>query len=415
VNEEKFNIILNHYAELIVKVCLNLQPEQRLFIYASPLEVAPLVRKVTEAAYKNGSKLVSINWIDEQIDKIRLENAPKDSFEEYPNWEADGVIQSAERGDAFLYVWGKDPDLLKDVHPDDISKVAQVHAKYLEKYNIQRGKGELQWLIVNPPTPAWAARVFPDDAQEDAEEKLWDAVIKACRLDEENPVEAWTQQFENLGKRKEYLTDKQYSSLRLTAPGTDLSLGLPDRHIWEGGSPTTTSGISFVPNLPTEEVFTSPHRGKTSGVVSSTKPLSFQGKLIENFQFTFENGKVVDFSAEKGEEALQALLDTDEPAKFLGEVALVPHQTPISQLGLTFLNTLYDENASNHLALGRSFRFCLEGGGVMSDEEYVAAGGNKSLIHVDFMIGSGEMNVDGMLSDGTMEAIMKDGEWAFEV
>ncbi len=256
MDEEKFDRILSNYAELIVKVCLNLQPGQRLFIYASPLEVAPLVRKVTECAYQNGSRLVSVIWIDEQINKIRFENAAMDSLEEYPTWEADGVTLSANRGDAFLYIWGKDPDLFTDVDPAVVSKVAQVHAKNLEAYNIMRGKGILQWLIVNPPTPGWASKVFPMDSQEDAEEKLWDAVIKACRLDEENPVEVWTKQFENLGKRKKYLSEKQYATLRITAPGTDLSLGLPEGHIWEGGSPKTTSGISFVPNLPTEEVFT---------------------------------------------------------------------------------------------------------------------------------------------------------------
>lgn len=415
LNSQEFEKILTNYAEIIIKVGLNLQPGQRLFITASPLEVAPLVRKVAESAYQNGSKLVSVLWKDEQLSKIRFQNAPKDSFEEFPTWETDGALTAAERGDAFLYIWGKDPELLKEEDPKIVATAQKVQAKLSEPVNILRGKSILQWLIVCPPTQAWAARVFPNDAPQDAEAKLWEAVIKACRLAENDPVEFWMKQVESLAKRKKYLTDKKFKSLKITGPGTDLYIGLPEGHLWEGGSPKTQSGVSFVPNIPTEEVFTSPHKDKTSGIVSSTKPLSFQGKIIENFKLTFEDGKVVEYSAEKGEDALRSLLETDENARYLGEVALVPHQTPISQQGLVFLSTLYDENASNHLALGRSFRFCLEGGGEMSEQEFEDAGGNKSLIHVDFMFGSNEIDVDGELPDGTFEAVMRGGEWAFEV
>jgi len=257
--------------------------------------------------------------------------------------------------------------------------------------------------------------VFPKDTAQDAEKRLWDAVFKVCRIDEPDPAVFWKQQVDNLCKRKEYLTAKHYSALQFTGPGTNLTVGLPDGHIWGGGSSKTPSGISFVPNLPTEEVFTLPHKNKIEGTVTATKPLSCQGNLIENFSLTFSEGKVVKFSAEKGEETLRNLLETDQNSKSLGEVALVPHQTPISQSGLIFLNTLYDENASNHLALGNAYRFTLEGGTTMSDEEFTQAGGNDSLIHVDFMFGSGEMDVDGLLADGATEPVMRAGEWAFDL
>jgi aminopeptidase len=257
--------------------------------------------------------------------------------------------------------------------------------------------------------------VFPKETPEDAEQSLWDAVFKACRIDEPEPAIFWQQQVDNLGKRKEYLTAKHYTALQFSGPGTNLTVGLPNGHIWAGGSSKTPSGISFVPNLPTEEVFTLPHKDKIEGIVTATKPLSYQGSLIENFSLTFSEGKVVSFSAEKGEETLRNLLETDENSKSLGEVALVPHQTPISQLGFIFLNGLYDENASNHLALGSAFQFTLEGGVAMSAEEFAQAGGNDSLIHVDFMFGSGEMDVDGLMVDGASEPVMRAGEWAFDL
>jgi len=240
---------------------------------------------------------------------------------------------------------------------------------------------------VVPPTPGWAAKVFPFDTPKDAEEQLWDAVFKVCRLDESDPAVFWQHQVVNLEKRAKYLTEKQYTEIIFKGPGTNLSIGLPDGHIWEGGSSKTPSDITFVANLPTEEVFTLPHKS-----------------------LTFSEGKVVEFSAEKGEETLRNLIETDQNSKSLGEVALVPHQTPISQIGFIFLNTLYDENASNHLALGSAYRDTLKGGLAMSDEEFAQAGGNNSLIHVDFMFGSGEMDLDGLMADGTSEPVMRAGE-----
>lgn len=410
-----FDQKLQRYAELIIKVGVNLQPGQRLFILALPLEVAPLVREVTKCAYQNGCKLVTVQWEDELLDPIRYQYAPRDSFEEIDPWTTNGFLQQAEQGQPLLEIAGLNPELLKDQDPDLIAIANRTRAKQLKPFMEYLRKDYMQWSIVYIPTPEWANKVFPQLSPREAEERLWDEVFKACRLDKPDPPAFWKQQIANLGKRKDYLTAKGYIGLKYTAPGTDLTVGFPKGHIWCSGEGHTPKGIPFVANLPTEEVFTMPHKDKTEGTVTATKPLSYRGNLIENFSLTFSEGKVVNFSAQKGEETLRKLLETDENATQLGEVALVPHQTPISQSGLVFLSTLYDENASNHLALGTAYRFTLEGGEQMSDEEFAQAGGNDSLIHVDFMFGSGEMDVNGLLADGTSEPVMRAGEWAFEV
>ena len=412
---QDFDQKLEKYAELIVKVGLNLQPEQRLFLVAYSLDVAPLVRQVVKSAYQSESRLVSVLWLDEQLDKIRHQNAPRDSFEEFATWMTDGELQCIERGDAALYIVGKNPELLKGLDTELIAIAARTEAKNLKPILDHLAINSVQWSAVASPTPDWATKVFPENTPQDAEVRLWDAVFKACRIDEPDPAVFWEKQVDNLEKRAKYLTDKQYTALQFTGLGTNLTVGLPEGHIWGGAKDKTPSDISFVANLPTEEVFTLPHKDKIEGTVTATKPLSYQGNLIENFSLTFSEGKVVNISAKKGEETLRNLLETDENSKYLGEVALVPHQTPISQLDLIFLNTIYDENASNHLALGNAYRSSLEGGVAMSDVEFAQAGGNDSLIHVDFMFGSGEMDVDGLMDDGEAEPVMRAGEWAFEL
>jgi len=412
---QDFDQKLEKYAELIVKVGLNLQPGQRLHIVAFSLEVAPLVRQVVKSAYQNESRLVSVLWLDEQLDKIRHQNAPRDSFEEFPTWSTDGELQCIERGDADLIIVGKNPELLKDQDPGLVAIAARTEAKNSKPIFDHLRKNSVQWSCVASPTPDWATKVFPENTPQDAEARLWDAVFKSCRIDEPDPAVFWEKHLDNLEKRTKYLTEKQYKALHFAGSGTNLTVGLPEGHIWVGARNKTPSDISFVANLPTEEVFTLPHKDKIEGTVTATKPLSYQGNLIENFSLTFSEGKVVNISAKKGEETLRNLLETDENSKYLGEVALVPHQTPISQLDLIFLNTIYDENASNHLALGNAYRFTLEGGLTMSDEEFEQAGGNDSLIHVDFMFGSGEMDVDGLIDDGEAEPVMRAGEWAFDM
>ena len=406
---------LQRYADLTVKVGLNLQPGQRLIIAATPLDVAPVVRAVTASAYQMGSRLVSVTWIDEQLDPIRYKYAPRDSFAEFPAFRTQGVVNAIEQGDAYLQISGRDPQLLKGQDPDLVALAGRTFRQHYKPIGVHQGVNSVQWLVICPPTPGWATKVYPDKPVEDAVDDLWDAVFKACRIDAPDPIAAWQQQIANLKERREYLTTKQYTALHYTGPGTDLTVGLPAGHIWGGGESKTQGGVSFTANLPTEEVYTIPHNRRTDGKVTATKPLSYQGNLIENFSLTFSEGKVVNFSAEQEENALRSIIETDENSGRLGEVALIPHKTPISQSGLVFLNTLYDENASNHLALGSAYRTTLTGGDKMTDEEFAQAGGNDSIVHVDFMFGSGEMNVDGITADGTTEPVMRDGEWAFDV
>ena len=328
----EFERNLEKYADLAIKVGVNLQPGQRLWIRAISLDVAPLVRKVVERAYEHGSRLVSVLWEDEHLDKIRYQYAPRDSFEEFPTWTSDGARLSAERGDACLFISGRDPALLKGVDSELITTYQRTWSKHFKPFNDLRMKGFVQWSIVCPPTQRWAEKVFPNETPQDAEAHLWEAVFKTCRLDEPDPVAFWRKQVANLDRRKEFMTAKGYTALHFKGPGTDLRVGLPEGHLWMNANFMTKSGVSSLVNIPSEEVFTLPHKDKVNGTVTATKPLSYAGSLIENFSLTFSEGRVVSFSAEKGEEVLQGILEIDEAAKFLGEVALVPHKTPISQM-----------------------------------------------------------------------------------
>jgi aminopeptidase len=324
-------------------------------------------------------------------------------------------VGSINNGDALLGMRGTAPDLLKGYDSELVSTIAKTYAKHAKPISEKIVINAVQWLGICPPTPDWAKVVFPDLSEEEALNKLWEAVIQACRLNDPDPVKSWRQNLDSLKERALYMTAKRYQKIHFKGPGTDLEVGLPEGHLWIGGWDDTLDGVQFSANIPTEEVFTLPHRDRVNGTVRATMPLSYQGRLIEDFQLRFENGKVVEYSAKKEQEALQGILETDANAAYLGEVALVPHSSPISQLGLVFLNTLYDENASNHLALGKAYRFNLEGGTEMTEEEFLGSGGNDSLVHVDFMFGSAEMDVDGILEDGTTEGVMRGGEWAFEV
>ena len=406
--------LLEKYAEEIVKVGLNLQEGQRLFISAG-INTAPLVREVTAKAYQNGCPYVFVYWNDENLKKIRHEYAPRDSFEEFSKWLMEGVLKCAQRGDAYLSVTGTDPDLLAGYDPELIALELKTRAKYFRPAQELIVNGSVQWTVVCPPTPKWAAKIFPDNSIAEAEEKLWGVMEKLCRLNYDDPVSIWQKHLSDLGKRHTYLTEKGFETLHFYGAGTDLKVGMPKNHIWKGGGSKTLGGVDFSANLPTEEVFSAPHREKVDGVVRSTKPLNYYGNLIENFSLTFKNGCVVDFSAEKGEATLAKMIETDENANMLGEVALVPHRSPISESGLIFYNTLYDENAACHLAFGSAYRACVEGGIEMSAEELVEAGINDSLIHVDFMIGSSDVDIDGIDADGSITPIMRNGEWAFTV
>lgn len=401
---------LQNYADLAVKIGINLQPGQRLIVRA-PVEAAPLVRLIAASAYQAGARLVDVMWSDDQVTLARFKYAPRDSFKEYPTWQANGLLAAAAQGDAFIAIHAADPDLLKEQDPDLVAQTQRTHQQHLQEYYNYIMNDSVSWCVISHPLASWAAKIFPADQPEAQIDKLWDTIFKVCRADQLDPVAAWQAHTQQLAQKRDFLNAKQYTALRYTAPGTDLELGLPQNHEWHGGSKETLSGTPFIPNIPTEEVFTMPHKDKVNGTVTSSKPLSYGGVLIENFRLKFVDGKIVELSAAKGEAVLRKLIETDEGAARLGEVALVPQNSPIAQSGLLFNNTLFDENASNHLAVGRAYRFCVQGGSEMSDEEFEAAGGNNSLTHVDFMIGSNKMDIDGIMADGTAEPLMRAGEW----
>jgi aminopeptidase len=403
---------LEKYADVCIRIGLGLRAGQRLLIKA-PISAVPFVRLVTQKAYQAGARLVDVLWDDEQLQVIRLQNAPRDSFEEGRKWMPDLIAAFLARGDAFLSISSSDPELLRGQDPQLVSQVQRTTYKNAESYMDLIEGNASNWLVVAVPNPAWSAKVLPDVPADKREARMWELIFEMSRISHGDPVVGWQAHVEALDAHSKYLNEKQYSALKYSAPATDLTVGLPVGHRWESAGSTAKNGVFFIPNMPTEEVFTMPHKDKVDGFVTSTKPLNLAGTLIENFRLTFEAGRVVNMTAEKGEDALRSMLDTDEGARCLGEVALVPQSSPIARSGVIFFNTLYDENASSHIALGGAYNFTLNGGTEMSHDEFEAAGGNRSLIHADFMIGSDQMNIDGILSNGTIDPIMRGGEWAF--
>lgn len=405
-----FNRDLDTYAELAVKVGLNLQPGQRLLIRAT-LNTAPLVRLVAAHAYRNGARLVEAIWTDPELLLARYRFAPRDSFGETTSWWVEAGVDYAQRGDAVLSIRGDDPDLLKGQDPQLIATLQRAEATAAQPYFDYIIGDAINWSIVAYPSEPWAAKVYPDAPRAEQVAQLWETVFDICRVYEADPIAAWTAHDERLNARADFLTDKGYSAIHLTGPGTDLTVGLADNHRWMGGGSTAENGVHCVPNMPTEEVFTTPHRARADGTVRASMPLNYGGNLLEGFSLTFRDGRVVDYAAEQGYDLLKSLVEMDEGSSCLGELALVPNSSPIAQTGTLFYNTLYDENAATHVALGRAYQKCVENGANMSAEEFAAAGGNTSLTHVDFMIGSAQMNVDGITADGTAEPLMRAGEF----
>ncbi|MCU9614506.1 aminopeptidase [Caldibacillus lycopersici] len=408
-----FETKLDKYAELAVKVGVNIQQGQILSISAY-IHSAPLVRRIVKKAYEAGAKDVFIEWADEEITRTKYELAPDDTFEEYPKWRASEKNELAENGAAFMSIVSSSPDLLSGIEPSRITAFSKAAGSALTTFRQYTQSDKVSWTVIGAASQSWADKVFPEVAEEERVTKLWDAIFSACRIDTADPVAAWKSHDTKLHKIVDYLNNKRYVKLAYTAPGTDLTVGLPERHVWVGAGSVNVQGNAFMANMPTEEVFSVPQRDAVNGYVTSTKPLSYSGNLIENFTITFENGKIVNVKAEKGEAILKQLVETDEGSHYLGEVALVPHNSPISESNVLFYNTLFDENASNHFAIGAGYAFCVEGGKEMSQEELLANGVNTSLTHVDFMVGSSEMNIDGIKADGSKEAIFRNGNWAFE-
>ena len=405
---------LKKYAEVIIQMGVNLQPGQRLIISA-PLEAVFLVRLLVELAYKRKCRLVDVFWRDEQLALIRFKNAPRDSFKEYPTWKTDALVEVMKKGGAILSILGDDPDLLKDQDHKLITTAQRVAHLEAKKYREYTMKNKVNWCITSAAGKAWAAKVFPQLAKAKQVPALWDKIFSTSRI-HNNSVAVWKEHVKKLSKISKYLNKKQYFALHFSAPGTDLIVGLPQNHIWGCAATQTTAKkpIKFVPNIPTEEIFTMPHKDKVNGTVTASKPLYYAANRLSGFSFTFKDGKVTEIKGkERDKKILKEMIATDKGAARLGEVALVAHSSPISQSNLLFCETLFDENAASHLALGQSFQHCLVNGLKMSDKAYAKAGGNLSLVHTDFMVGSDKMDVDGIKKNGTKEAVMRSGEWAF--
>jgi aminopeptidase len=414
---ENLEQLLRAYADLSITVGLNLRPGQRLLVIGPlasggvSLEAAPLVRHIAGCAYRAGASLVEVIWGDEDLQLIRFRDAPRGSFGEYSAWFPRALAEHVEAGHAVLSVYANDPDQLRDEDPKLIGEVQQTTSRAVRLFREHISRNRTNWTVVAAASPGWAVRVFPHLSPEDGAARLWRVIEGLCRLDQPDPIAAWHAHLEALAARRDLLTRRQYDALRYAAPGTDLTIGLPQGHVWVSGQSESLSGIQFAPNLPTEEVFTMPHRDRVNGVVRSSKPLSYGGTLVDDFSLEFDGGRVVAVRAAKGEAVLRQLAGTDDGAARLGEVALVPHSSPVSRSGLLFFNTLLDENAASHVALGAAYKFTLAGGTGMSDGEFERAGGNRSALHLDFMIGSADLDVDGLLRDGSKEPLIRRGEW----
>ena len=401
---------LDLLAQVAVNVGLGLAPGQEVVLTA-PLAAVPLVRRITEHAYKAGASLVTTLLADEEAALARFAHASDAAFDYAPAWLFEGMANAYRNGAARLAIGGENPALLAGQDPDKVSRSNRARSVAYRPALELITNFATNWSIVCYATPAWAKLMFPDLEQDAAVAKLWDAIFAASRIDTPDPVAAWAEHNATLRARTTHLTGKRYEALRFRGPGTDLRVGLSDGHLWLGGSEPAKNGITCNPNIPSEEVFTTPHAQRVEGHVRSTKPLSYGGTLIRDIAVRFEAGRIVEATASAGQDVLTKVLDTDEGARRLGEVALVPNSSPISASGLLFFNTLFDENAASHVAIGQAYRTCLEGGTTADEAELASRGANSSLIHIDWMVGSGEIDVDGVLAGGTSEPVMRGGEW----
>ena len=403
--------LLDRYAELIIRSGLNVRAGQQVLMTA-PLEAVDLVRRVTFHAYKAGASLVTTLYSDEQTSLMRFRHGAETAFDAAPGWLFNGMAEAFRDGStARLAIIGEDPSLLSKEDPEHVSRANRARSRAYKPVIEQITGFATNWCVVSAATPSHAKSVFPQLPPEQALAALWAAIFKCTRADQPDPVAAWKDHNAALHARVQMLNAKRYAALKYKGPGTDFTLGLVDNHVWAGGASTARNGILCNPNIPSEEVFTMPHRERADGIVRSTKPLSYQGSLIDGISVRFEKGRIVEGTAEKGGDVFRKMIETDEGAARLGEVALVPRSSPISASGIVFNETLYDENAASHIAVGQAYAQNMEGTAEKSAEQKLAAGMNTSLIHVDWMIGSGELNVDGVTKDGKAEALMRNGEW----
>lgn len=403
---------LEKYIELALKIGINIQKGQKLVIL-SPVETASFTRGLVEEAYKLGASEVIVHWNDDFCKKMNFTYCEKNIFETMPSWQVDSLMEYANKGAAFLSIAANDPELLAGIDSEKIALAQKSRGIALKPYYEKIMVNALQWNILSVPTLQWAKKIFPKATDDEAVEKLWEAIIYCVKADTENPIETWKNHLQNLKIKMDYLNEKQYEKVIIkNSLGTDLSVKMPKNHKWASGKDTTQGGIDFVANIPTEEVFSMPHKYGVNGKVVASKPLNYGGTLIEDFYLMFEEGKIVEFDARNGREALENLVNTDEGSKYLGEIALVPFDSPISNTNILFYNTLFDENASCHLAIGEAYPSCIEGGESFTEKEKEENGVNDSLTHVDFMFGTEDLSIIG-IKDGIEEKIFERGNWAF--
>ena len=402
---------LDRLAEVAVKVGLQLREGQDVLLTA-PAVALPLVRRIAEHAYKAGAGIVTPIMSDEELTLARYRFGHDDSFDHAAGWLYEGMAKAFSSNTARLAIVGENPMLLSGEDPTKVARASKANSIAYQPALEKIVNFDTNWNIIAFPSPSWAMQVFPDDAEDVAVAKLAEALFKASRVDQDGAIAAWAKHNAALRERNEWLNGQRFRALHYTGPGTDLTIGLADGHEWEGGASTARNGITCNANIPTEEVFTTPHCRRVFGHVVSSKPLSYQGTLIDNIAVRFEEGRIVEARASRGEEVLNKVLDTDEGARRLGEVALVPNSSPISQSGLLFFNTLFDENAASHIALGQCYSKCFVNGTSLTPQQVAAQGGNQSLIHIDWMIGSGQTDIDGLHADGRRVPVFRNGEWA---
>lgn len=407
-----FNTKLQKYADLAVKLGVNIQKDQTLVINC-PIECAYFARMVSESAYQNGAKEVVVFWNDEQLAKIKYTYSPLEVFETVPQWVGDSRNFYGQMNCATINIIARDPEIFKEVDSKKLAAENVANRKAMKPFRDRLDAGHIAWSIISVPSAAWAKKVFPNCDEQTAIEKLWDAIFKAVRVDKENPTAAWDEHKKTLFEKSKYLNEKQFVSFHYkNSIGTDLVVGMPENYVFEGGGDKTLGGVYYFPNMPTEEVFSMPHREKVNGTVVSSMPLNYQGTLITDFSITLKEGRIVDFTAKEGYEALKRLIETDEGSHFLGEIALVPTKSPIADMGILFYNTLFDENASCHFAIGSAYPTCIKNGLSYTKEELVTYGGNDSLEHVDFMIGTDDLSIVATDKNGKETPIFTQGNWA---
>lgn len=405
--------MLEKYAKLTVKKGVNLQKDQVLLV-SSPVECIDFARAIAKVGYEEGAKEVIVHYGDQNLQKLKLEHASIETLKEVPTWVAESYNSYAREGCCVISISASDPDAYKGIAMEKISEFQKSRQVALKEYYDYSMSNKIRWTVVSVPTEAWALKVFKGSNSKEAVNKLWDVIFDVVRLNNDDPIKAWDEHNKNISKKLDFLNENKFKKLHYTnSQGTNLIIELPEDHIWLGGSEKCNSGIEFNANMPTEEVYTLPKRDGVNGTITSSKPLSYGGNLINNFSLTFKDGEVIDYKAEEGYDTLKELLKSDYGAKYLGEVALVPYDSPISNSNLIFYNTLFDENAACHLAFGKAYPTCIINGDNLSAEELYSKGANDSMVHVDFMVGTKDLDIVGYTSENEKVKIFTKGNWAF--